>query len=369
MSIAAEIKARIEAHGPIPLADYMALCAAHYYATRDPLGRGGDFITAPEVSQMFGELIGAWMATVWQQMGGPKPVRIVELGPGRGTLMADALRAAKVLPAFRDSIALHLVEISPVLRSKQQETLRNAGVPVAWHAALDEVPDGPAIVIANEFFDALPVNQAMKFAEGWHERRVGLDADGRFVFAEADVPLAQFADRLPFAIANSSPGAVFEWRDPASARALGARVARGGAALVIDYGHARCAAGETLQAVGAHAFADPLARPGDVDLTAHVDFEALMNDAAAGGAKAFGPVEQGEFLRRLGIEARAATLKAKATPEQAAAVDAALSRLTGSSQGDMGRLFKVVALVQPPIGVPPGFEELQSGANTSIPSS
>jgi SAM-dependent MidA family methyltransferase len=349
--------AGIEAQGPISIAEYMARCVAHYYATRDPLGARGDFITAPEVSQMFGELIGVWMAAVWQQIGSPSQVRIVELGPGRGTLMADALRAAKALPDFLDAVSVHLVEMSPVLRDKQRETLRGVRVPLAWHTALDEVPSGPAIVVANEFFDALPVHQAVKRADGWHERRIGINASGRLSFTEAAEPIPGFGEGLPLSILNTGAGSIFEWCDPGPARALGGRIAQGGAALVIDYGHVQSAVGDTLQAVGAHAFADPLDSPGERDLTAHVDFEALIRDGSAAGATAFGPLQQGEFLRRLGIETRAAKLKASATAQQTAAIDASVARLAGSGPNEMGRLFKVAGFAQPSLQLP-GFDVL-----------
>ncbi len=354
-ALEAEIRARITANGPISVAEYMGLCLAHYYGTRDPLGGRGDFITAPEVSQMFGELIGLWMAAVWQQMRVPSPVPIIELGPGRGTLVQDALRAAKIVPGFREAISLHLVEISPVLKAKQRETLGDSGVSVMWHERLEDVPDGPAITIANEFLDALPVHQAVKRADGWHERQVGLDA-GRLVFAEAAETLPAF-EHLPGSVSNAHQGATFEWRDEDAARALGKRVAQGGAALVIDYGHAQSAIADTLQAAGAHAYADPLTRPGEIDLTAPVDFEALIRAATSAGAKAFGPITQGEFLRRLGIEARAARLKQNATAKTAAEIDAALARLTGSGRNEMGRLFKAVALADSPFGAVPGFEQ------------
>ena len=355
-----EIRARIAAHGPITVAEYMALCLAHprygYYVTRDPLGARGDFITAPEVSQMFGELIGVWMAAVWQQMGMPAVVRIVELGPGRGTLMSDALRAAKVMPGLLDAASVHLVEISPALKAKQQETLRSVAPPVAWHASFDDVPEGPAIVIANEFFDALPVHQAVKTARGWCERRVGLAGD-RLVFTHATEPLAGIDARLPASARQAADGAIFEWRDDEGARDFGTRLAQqGGAALVIDYGHVASLVGDTLQALGRHAFADPLATPGELDLTAHVDFEALMRAVTSTGAAAFGPITQGELLERLGIAARAANLKEKAAPHVAAGVDAAFARLTGSGRTEMGALFKAAAIAHPTLGAPPAFE-------------
>jgi len=356
----AEIRARIAAQGPLSVADYTALCLAHprhgYYMTRDPFGARGDFITAPEVSQMFGELIGAWVAAVWRQMGRPARVRIVELGPGRGTLMSDALRAMKAMPGLGAAASVHLVEISPALQHRQRETLRGVAQPLSWHAALDTVPEGPAIVVANEFFDALPVNQAVKSARGWCERRVGLDS-GRLVFTQAAEPLAGLDARLPSSARDAPTGAIFEWRDDEAALALGLRLAQqGGAALVVDYGHAHSAVGDTLQAVGRHAFADPLATPGELDLTAHVDFEALMRAAAAAGAAAFGPITQADLLHRLGIAARAARLKAQAAPAIAAEIDAALARLTGTGRTDMGALFKAVALADPALGIPPAFE-------------
>jgi SAM-dependent MidA family methyltransferase len=332
------------------VAEYMALCLAHYYGTRDPFGAHGDFITAPEVSQMFGELIGLWAAAVWQQMGSPARVHLIELGPGRGTLMADALRAAKAMPKFREAISVHLIEISPVLKARQRKTLRDTGVPIEWYPDLQEVPAGPAIIIANEFFDALPVHQAVKHAGAWYERCVGIGANDKLEFTLAAEPLSD--DMVPAALRGAAEGSVFEWRDAAAGQALGRRVAQGGAALVIDYGHTQSGLGETLQAVGAHAYADPLATPGEIDLTAHVDFERLIADATSAGSAAFGPIEQGEFLRRLGIEVRTAKLKANASPEQAAAVDAALARLTGRGSKQMGALFKVAAFASPGLALP-----------------
>ena len=354
----ADIRARIGSQGPVTVADYMALCLADarhgYYVTRDPFGARGDFVTAPEVSQMFGELVGVWIATVWQQMGSPTPVHLVELGPGRGTLMGDALRALKVVPALLEAARLHLVEISPVLKAKQQETLRGVAPPVAWHASLEAVPEGPAIVIANEFFDALPVHQVVKTADGWRERCVGTDG-GKLIFTPG-APAAGLEAQLPPSARDAPEGAIFEWRDDGAANALGRRIAReGGAALVIDYGHAESAPGDTLQALGRHAFADPLASPGELDLTAHVDFEALIRVATSAGAAAFGPITQRELLQRLGIDTRAAKLKEKASPDAAARFDAALVRLTGTGAAEMGALFKAVAFAHPALGAPAAF--------------
>lgn len=357
----AEIRRRIAAAGPMPVGEYMALCLTDhrygYYTTRDPIGQRGDFVTSPEISQMFGELIGLWMAAVWNRMGEPANLRVIELGPGRGTMMADALRAAKVLPGFREAVVLHLVEVSQLLQAQQERAFAQLPVPMFWHRALNEVPAGPAIIVANEFFDALPINQAVKAEDGWHERRVALDDSGALVFEAAPEPMAHMAP-LPQTVREAPTSAIFEWRSDTTALEMGRRIARdGGAALVIDYGHAQSAAGETLQAVGGHAYADPLSAPGTIDLTAHVDFEALARDVEAMGAKAFGPIEQSEFLRRLGIETRAAKLKAKAaTPAVAEQIDTALARLTGHGRTGMGTLFKAAAYAHAKLGTPPGFE-------------
>jgi len=355
-----EIRRRIAAAGPMPVAEYMQLCLADsehgYYISRDPLGTRGDFITAPEISQMFGELIGLWMAALWQQMGAPKNIRIIELGPGRGTLLKDALRAAQIMPAFRDAAILHLVEISPILEAQQERTLEHLSMPMFWHPALVDVPKGRSIIIANEFFDALPVNQAVKAERGWHERQIEIDAGGNLAFTVAPNSIPHFETLLPPKLRGAPEGSIFEWRDGAVAFDLGRRIAdHGGAALVIDYGHVESAVGETLQAVGQHAFADPLTAPGQIDLTAHVDFQALARAVEAMGVNGFGPIEQSEFLRRLGVEQRAAKLKAEASPEVAAEIDLSLARLIGQGPTGMGALFKAAAFAHPSVGVPPGF--------------
>ncbi|HML11863.1 MAG TPA: SAM-dependent methyltransferase [Xanthobacteraceae bacterium] len=357
----AELRRIIAADGPMSVATYMALCLGHpahgYYMTRDPFGRAGDFITAPEISQMFGELIGLWAVAVWQMMGAPAPVALVELGPGRGTLMADALRAARAAPAFAAALEVHLVETSPHLQRRQQEALAALDVPISWHPAFAAVPRRPLIVIANEFFDALPVHQAVKTPRGWHERMVGVGADGQLTFALHPDPLPGFATIAPEVAASAPAGAVYEWRSGGPIDEIASRVAKdGGAALVIDYGHGEGALGETLQAVGRHGFADPLATPGAVDLTAHVDFAALARTAKAAGARAHGPVSQRDFLRRLGIEARAAALRANASAAQAADIAAALARLTGPGRESMGELFEAVVFADPRLGALPGFD-------------
>jgi NADH dehydrogenase [ubiquinone] 1 alpha subcomplex assembly factor 7 len=347
-----DIRAIIETEGPMTVSDYMRLCLSHpqhgYYVTRDPFGVRGDFVTAPEVSQMFGELLGAWAAAVWRQMGSPPNVRLIELGPGRGTLMADALRAAKALPEFHAAVAVHLVEISPALRALQEKALAGAAVPIEWHHDIEEIADGPALAIANEFVDALPISQFVKDRDGWHVRMVGIADDKLGFMASPDPMLGPVADA-------TTPGTILERRDDRPVSLLAQRIARqGGTALIIDYGHAESAFGDTLQAVRGHTFADPLENPGEADLTAQVDFAAVATWAQRQGAATRGPVAQGEFLRRLGIEQRAVRLKTNATPQQAAAIDAALARLTAPDQ--MGELFKVLAIAHPKLGPLPGFD-------------
>jgi SAM-dependent MidA family methyltransferase len=243
------------------------------------------------------------------------------------------------------------------LKTRQQRTLGGLATPMSWHTTLEEVPEGPAIIVANEFFDALPVNQAVKTERGWHERRIEIDSEGSFAFTVAPDPIPQFQMLMPPTLRAAAEGSIFEWRDDRVAMQLGRRLAKqGGAALVIDYGHADSEVGDTLQAVGGHAYADPLTAPGELDLTAHVDFQALTRAIEAMGGCGFGPLDQGDFLRRLGIETRAATLKAKAAPPQAATIDAALLRLTGTGRTGMGMLFKAAAFAHRSLGVPPAFE-------------
>jgi NADH dehydrogenase [ubiquinone] 1 alpha subcomplex assembly factor 7 len=361
ISLETEIRRRIEIAGPMAVAQFMALCLTHprhgYYTTRDPLGAAGDFTTAPEISQMFGELIGLWAAAAWRAMDSPGSVRLIELGPGRGTMMLDALRAAKVMPDFRAAIALHMIEVSPALERMQRLALAASDVPVSWHRTIDEVPDGPLIVLANEFFDALPLHQAVMCADGWHERVVKIGEDDKLHFSIARDPIPLFDEFLPSGMNEAKIGEIFEWRDDKTARDLGRRIGRSsGVALIIDYGHAKSAIGDTLQAVSDHGFADPLVTPGQVDLTAHVDFQALAEAAEGGGARVHGPIAQAEFLRRLGIEERAAALKAGAPQEYATAIQAALDRLTDEDRTGMGRLIKAIALSGRKLSLLPGFE-------------
>jgi SAM-dependent MidA family methyltransferase len=354
-----EIRRLIALAGPMPVAEYMRLCLTHpqygYYVAREPIGAGGDFITAPEVSQMFGELIGLWLAAAWNEMGAPENVRVVELGPGRGTMMLDALRAAKLAKDFYAAVVLHLVEISPKLQAVQRQRFEDHEVPVQWHRTLADVPDGPVIIVANEFIDALPVHQAVRQADGWHERVIDIAADGDLVMSTAPDVLPHFEATLPRELRQSPEGSIYEWRSDTFAFDIGKRVRKDGVALIIDYGHVRQGLGETLQAVAGHGFADPLQSPGQADLTAHVDFAALALSADIMGARSHGPVSQHDFLRSLGVERRAAALEASA-PEKAEAIDGALARLTGTGPDQMGDLFKVLAITDPKIGPLPGLQ-------------
>ncbi|WP_426959993.1 class I SAM-dependent methyltransferase [Muricoccus radiodurans] len=319
----------------------MARANAAYYADRDPLGR--DFITAPEITQAFGECLGLWAAVTWVQMGRPDPVLLAEAGPGRGTLMADALRAAReVMPDFIRAARLHLIETSPTLRAIQRPRLMGG----TWHDSAVTLPEGPLILLGNEFLDALPIRQFVRRGDTWAERWVENGA-----FAERP---AENAPALP---GTAEEGEVREVNEPARAlvAALAARIARsGGAALFLDYGPAESAPGDSLQALRAHAPADPLAEPGHADLTAHVDFAALAAAARAAGAAAYGPVPQGVFLGRLGLHSRAAALAANDLPGRGRRHLEAAARLTASEA--MGRLFKALCLSHPELPTPPGFE-------------
>ena len=357
-ALEARIAALIAAQGPISVAQYMTL-ALHdaeggYYATREPFGAAGDFITSPEISQMFGEMLGLWCVQVWHDQGQPKQKRLVELGPGRGTLMADALRAAKAAPEFLAGLEVVLIEASPVLQKAQAEKLKDCGVTIRWANHFDNsMMDRPLLLLANEFFDALPVRQYVKTEKGWRERMI-VAKDEALDFALAPLPIPTAL--IPATRAAAPDGGAYE-SSPAST-ALAEAIARviaekGGGALLVDYGYGEDAGfGETLQAVGGHQFADVLAEPGENDLSAHVDFAALGEAAHHGGVAVYGPKPQGAFLAELGITARAEQL-IKANPGAAQTLLQATARLIGSDQ--MGTLFKAMAFLPPSAARPPGF--------------
>ena len=347
------LQARIQASGPIPLSDYMTECLAHpthgYYTTRDPLGAAGDFTTAPEISQMFGELLGLALAQSWMDQGAPDPFYLVEPGPGRGTLMADILRATARVPGFHAAAQVHLIETSPVLRQRQTETLP---VAVTHHASFNTLPDAhPLYLVANEFFDALPIRQFTRNGRGWREVVVGLSEDGTLTPGLSD-PLG--AQVLAHRLDDTKDGDIVEVCPMAQtiASEIGRRIAeKGGTALIVDYGDWR-SRGDTFQALEAHQTVSPFARPGMADLTAHVDFEALAKAARPANHSALTP--QGVFLERLGITERA---KALAENLKGAALEshiAAHRRLTHGQE--MGTLFKVMALYPQDAALPPGFD-------------
>jgi NADH dehydrogenase [ubiquinone] 1 alpha subcomplex assembly factor 7 len=350
---------RISAHGPLSLAAYMAMAlhdpADGYYAGRSPIGATGDFVTAPEISQIFGELIGLWCASVWRQAGSPEPVIVAELGPGRGTLMADFLRAAAIMPDFVQALRLHLVEASPVLRRAQKERLASAQ-PV-WVETIEELPAGPLLLVANEFLDALPIRQFERGERHWSERMVGLDGEGNLVFLAGSETPAADAIAAASGRAEGPLGAVAEICPSALALAgwLGRRLAgAAGAALLIDYGYVSAPLTPTLRGVQGHRPVPPLTSPGAVDLSAEVDFAAFAAAGRAAGASVYGPVAQGRFLRNLGAETRLERLRRHASPAQGEALAAAVARLLDPEE--MGNLFKVVALVSSGLPRPPGFD-------------
>lgn len=350
MPLADRLARQIEAGGPISVAHYMAEANAHYYNSRDPLGAAGDFVTAPEISQMFGELVGLWLTDLWMRSGRKANPLYVELGPGRGTLAADALRAMETAAL---APKVHFVETSKALRERQKACVPHA----VWHDDLDSLPSsGPILAVANEFFDALPVRQMVATPKGWRERvviRALSEEPGLFE------PMAGYRpmdSAVPDGFRHAPEGAILE-SSPASATiayALALRIARqGGAAIIIDYGHEGPALGDTLQAVRGHMTANPFFNPGEHDLTAHVDFTCLGNMARQAGLKVFGPVGQGAWLTALGIDARAAMLAQK-SPERAEEIETARSRLTADDQ--MGTLFKAMAFVHPDWASAEGFK-------------
>ncbi|MBL8630007.1 MAG: SAM-dependent methyltransferase [Rhodospirillaceae bacterium] len=340
--LAAELRTRIAREGYVTVADYMNAVAGAYYARGDVFGAKGDFTTAPEISQTFGEIIGLWCAVAWQQMGQPGPFKLIECGPGRGTLMADLLRAAKQVPSFVQSADIHFVERSRALRDMQRESLKEYSV--TWHDDFAAVPPGPSIIIGNEFLDALPIRQFQRTETGWAERVVKLK-NGSFVFDTHAVDNAP----IPIPVAMSAEvGEIYEYSDAVAAFVAEVSqrlVNNGGAALLIDYGHTASAVGETLQAVKQHQYVAVLDNPGAADLTAHVDFAAVKNTARLNNAAVFGPLEQGTWLKQLGIGVRQMQLARGKPAEVARTIEQGVRRLT--EPHGMGVLFKAIALAGP----------------------
>jgi len=369
-NLAKHLASLIRGHGPLTVEQWMGQVLGHpelgYYMSAEPFGVKGDFTTSPEISQMFGEMLGLWAAHTWQQIGAPPLVHLVEIGPGRGTLMADALRAAAALPDFVAAIDVHLVETSPRLRTAQQAALGE--YEITWHEDLAGVPAGPMILLCNELFDALPIRQFVHTAEGWRERLVDLDPDSSLA-NNADAPSFRFVASpgpsmamalVDEAVQDAPEGSVAELC-PSGLR-LASEIAsrlqsQGGAGLIIDYGYVKSQAGDTLQAVSKHDSYHVLAAPGQIDVCALVDFAMLGHAIREAGAQVSGLREQGEFLTALGIDTRAQILKANQPAAAAPMIDAALERLTGADA--MGKLFKVMAITPAGAPRPAGFEDAE----------
>jgi SAM-dependent MidA family methyltransferase len=342
----------ISATGPIPVSDYMAHCLFDphhgYYTTREPFGAEGDFTTAPEISQMFGELVAIWLYNAWTFADRPDAPVLAEIGPGRGTLMRDIVRTLVWLdPGFVRRTRFELVETSPRLREIQRTALAESLPAFAWHDSVETLPDGPLFIVGNELFDAIPIRQFVKLKSGWSERMVGLGEDGslQFVAAAAGVEPAG----LPADAAAAPEGAIFEVAPAREALmdVVAERIARGGGAgLFIDYGHVEAGLGDTLQAVGRHRYVDPLQAPGEVDLTTHVDFAALAAIAVAHGLD-HRLVTQGDFLLETGLLERAGSLGASADERGREAIRGQVERLAGPD--GMGTLFKVLTVARPAV--------------------
>lgn len=356
-----ELKIRdlVNVNGPISVADYFALCLADpehgYYKTKEPFGHEGDFITAPEISQLFGEMLGIYLVQSWQKHTPKGPIRLVEIGPGRGTLMADALRViSQAQKAHLNQLTIHMVETSPRLREKQAETLSLYKDKITWHDTFEDVPDGFTLLVANELFDAIPIRQFVKTDTGFRERMVTVDADDQLNFTVGVAGIDP--DLLPENHKTQPIGTIYELA-PARANVMASIAARlseqGGSALVIDYGFNAAGFGDTLQAIRKHNYDHPLANPGIADLTSHVDFETLMHVSHAAGSHIHGIMHQGDFLVGLGLLQRAGALghnKDHATQQE---IRSAVERLAGEGQGNMGELFKVLAISGAPIQLAP----------------
>lgn len=345
--------------GPISVADYFALCLADpefgYYRTREPFGRAGDFVTAPEVSQLFGEMIGVFLVHAWSVQGSPDDVRLVEIGPGRGTLMADALRVIERLaPELFARMTVHMVETSERLQNVQRQTLVRYKERIRWHSVFEDTPPGFTLLIANELFDAIPFRQFVKTQSGFMERTVRVDSSDRLDFGVG--PAGIDPALLPDHAASAPLNTIFEVAPARSAVMLAITerlVKHGGTALVIDYGHLVTGFGDTLQAIYHHEYDPPLARPGKADLTSHVDFEALAQAASSVGGHVHRPISQGEYLVGLGLLERAGKLGAGRDQLAQAAIHDAVNRLAGEGKGLMGALFKVLAVSGRPVSLAP----------------
>jgi SAM-dependent MidA family methyltransferase len=362
--LAAKLKERIRRDGTISVADFMRACLQDpehgYYKCRAAIGADGDFITAPEISQVFGELIGLWCAVVWQRMGSPRRIDLIELGPGRGTLMRDAIRASRIVPGFHEAVAIRLVESSSVLIEAQRKALSGLSVPVSWHGEVfsDQAPVA-SLVIGNEYLDALPIDQATFHSGAWHVRRIGIDGDGALTFE-----IAGLSDTTPpehFA-RDAADGDIWEHCDgfaqlSTDLQSLSQRAPL--AALFVDYGHLRTSPGETLQCVHSHRPVGVFDMPGLADMTAHVDFEHLSQDARRAGLSIDGPVTQAEFLGRLGISERASRLMG-ANPSKAGNIEAGVARLISPS--GMGGRFKAIGIRSPNVAPLPGFASANDSA-------
>lgn len=357
--LAEKIKALIRTNGPISVTDYFSLCLADpqhgYYRTREPFGREGDFVTAPEISQLFGEMLGVFMVHAWQKHGSPRGVRFTEIGPGRGTMMTDMLRVvARLAPALYDSASFHLIETSERLRAVQKQTLGAHAERISWHESFDELPDGPLLLAANELFDAIPIRQFVRTVHGFRERMVGLDADDELTFAAGVAGIDPAL--LPEGYGNQPAGAIFEIAPAREAvmTAISERLrSQGGTALIIDYGHVASDFGDTVQAVLRHAFDPPLAHPGEADLTSHVDFERLAAVARESGLRVHGPQHQGDFLMGLGLAERASALGRGRDENLQRQIVADVERLAGAGAGNMGDLFKVLAVTSAEVPLAP----------------
>ena len=353
------IRKHIQDHGPLPLAEYMSLCLVHptlgYYMRGASVGK--DFITAPEISQMFGELLGIWTLSVWQSMGEPDTLNLIELGPGRGTMMADLIRSTARWDHFQKAVRIHFVEASPSLRRMQEGMIHPKTA--LWHDDPESLPEGPCIVLANEFFDALPIRQLVKMEDGWAERKIDWDEDKETFFFTADTIPSTFEALVPLEFKEAPEGSIFEF-SPLSlslVHFIGDHIAKNkGAALIIDYGKAHTTLGSTFQGLRLHQKVDVLEECGETDLTAFVDFDLFSKTLRPLPCDVYGPLPQGTFLQNMGIEFRAKTLERKGVREE---IERSVERLT--SPDEMGELFKVFVITSLGIPVPPGFDELNHG--------